>query len=209
MSIMRSDIAVAKTKVDRGSPWGTPSAVWKISSSSSCGIATERLQRFLVARNQGSGGLICFFSCSMHALRCIVPKAFWKSSCAATWVGFLWRCDRTLVNRASPPCGTPTPNWMFWTSSLSGAPASLRRSLLMSLIHTELISMGLCPPCGFLRQTSLWACQVLAWHVSGWRWAILVSHAVQSAGRCGNRKTALALSVVQPPTSGALLCLSS
>ena len=26
---------------------------------------------------------------------------------------------------------------------------------------------GLQPPCGFLRQTSLCACQVLAWHVSG------------------------------------------
>ena len=36
-----------------------------------------------------------------------------------------------------------------------------------------------------------------------------MSHAVQRTGRCGNRKTALALSVVQPPTSGALLCLSS
>ena len=28
-------------------------------------------------------------------------------------------------------------------------------------------------------------------------------------GRCGSRKTALALSVVQPPTSGALLCFNS
>ena len=63
----------------------------------------------------------------------------------------------------------------------------MRRSLLISLIHTELIRMGLCPPCGFLRQTSLCACQVLAWQASGCNCAMRVSHAVHNTGRWGNK----------------------